>query len=428
MKGIFQIVFIIVFIAGAIFGILVFSGAIKIGEDSTTTGGTVVLWGTVKAGSMVKIVDEFNKSKTGYFIKYEEKSPDSFDQNLLEALASGVGPDLFFLPDNLAFHYSNKIFPIPFSSYPLATFKETFAGAGEVFLTNNGILAFPITIDPMMMYYNRNILDSNAITFPPKTWEELSAMVPVITKKDNTNKIIKPAVALGYYSNVVHAKDILTTMFMQTGNPIVVNKNGNLRSALGASGTYDLGSILQYYSSFADSTKTVYSWNKSFSNSQDAFSREDLAFYFAPASELRSLTNRNPNQNLGVAPVPQLTNSNNKITSSRVTGVAISSASKNLTTAFVVASKIATTDFASKLAVTLEIPPARRDLLLVKPSDAYGPTFYNSALYAKSYLDPSPKGTEDIFRTMIDSVLSNNATAINAVTNASSRLDILLLK
>jgi len=185
---------------------------------------------------------------------------------------------------------------------------------------------------------------------------------------------------------------------------------------------------LQYYSSFADSTKTVYSWNKSFSNSQDAFSREDLAFYFAPASELRSLTNRNPNQNLGVAPVPQLTNSNNKITSSRITEIAISSASKNLTTAFVVASKIATTDFASKLAVTLEIPPARRDLLLVKPSDAYGPTFYNSALYAKSYLDPSPKGTEDIFRTMIDSVLSNNATAINAVTNASSRLDILLLK
>jgi ABC-type glycerol-3-phosphate transport system substrate-binding protein len=235
-------------------------------------------------------------------------------------------------------------------------------------------------------------------------------------------------VALGYFSNVVHAKDILTAMFMQTGNGIVTSKNGMLRSALGASGNYNLSSILQYYSSFADSTQPIYSWNKSFSNSLDAFSREDLAFYFGPSSELRSLVDRNPNQNLGVAPIPQLANATSKITSARVTGVAISSASKDLTTAFVVASKIATTDFAAKVASVLEIPPARRDLLLVKPSDAYGPTFYNSALYAKSYLDPSPKGTDDIFRTMIDTVLSNNATATNAITNASSRLDILLLK
>jgi len=71
-------------------------------------------------------------------VKYVQKSPETFDRDLLEALASGAGPDMFFLPDNLVFQYTNKIFTIPYGSFPLTTFKNTFAGAGEVFLTSKG--------------------------------------------------------------------------------------------------------------------------------------------------------------------------------------------------------------------------------------------------------------------------------------------------
>lgn len=429
MKGIFQIVFIIIFVAGAIFGILVFSGAIKLGEDATKASGTVVLWGTTKTEIMSKSMEDFNRVNTDFKVNYVEKSAESFDQDLLEALASGAGPDMFFLPDNLAFHYSNKILAIPYTSYPLVTYKNTFVGAGDVFLTGGGILAFPMTVDPLVMYYNRSTLDSNAITYPPKTWDELTALVPIVTKKDNSNKIITSAVALGYFSNVVHAKDILATMFMQTGNPIITEENGLLRSALDSyNQRRDLPSVLQFYTSFADPVNSAYSWNKSFSSSIDAFSREDLAFYFGFASELRVLVNRNPNQNLGVAPMPQFADMTAKTTGAHVTGVAISSASKNLTAAFTVASLLATTNFASQFANALQIPPARRDLLITKPSDAYGPIFYDSALYGKSYLDPSPSGTDDIFRNMIDSALSNNKTTREAVTDASSRLDLLLIK
>lgn len=428
MKGIFQLVFIIVFIAGAVFGILVFSGAIKIGDDGTQAGGTVVLWGTVRPAIMAKIIENFNRTNEDFSVVYVEKDPDNFNQNLLEALASGVGPDLFLLPDNLAFHYSNKIFSIPYTSYPLSTFKETFIGAGEVFLTQNGILAFPLTVDPLMLYYNRTILDSNGIAYPPKTWNELYAMTPKITKKDDADKILKSGVALGYFSNVTHAKDILVSMFMQTGNPIVAPKTGRMSSSLESyRGRQELGSVLQFYADFADPSKEVYSWNRSFPDSIDAFGKEDLAFYFGFASELGTLVSRNPNQNLGVSHIPQL-DINSKITGARVTGVAISAASKNLTTAFVAASKLATTDFATNLALGLVTPPARRDLLSIKPTDAYGPIFYDSALYGKSWLDPSPSGSSDIFRLMIDSVLSNNRTAREAVSDASSKLDLLLIK
>lgn len=430
MKGNFQLIVIIVFIVAAILGVLVFSGAIPIGEENEAGGfGTVVLWGTVKSSAILSLIEDFNKANPTFTVKYVEKSPETFDQDLLEAIASGVGPDMFFLPDNLAFHYSNKIFTIPYQSYPVASFKNVFSGAGEVFLTSKGILAFPIIVDPLVMYYSRSTLDASAVVYPPATWNEFINVVPLITKKDDSNKIIKSATALGHFSNVAHAKDIIATLFMQTGNPIVAEKDGIFGSVLSSfDSKYDLGLILKFYTDFADPSKNVYSWNKSFPNSADAFSGENLAFYFGYASELALLVNKNPNQNFLIASVPQIKDAKFKLTGARVTGLAISSFSKNFNTAFLAASLMATRDFANKFSLALGVAPARRDLLAIKPTDTYFPIIYNSALYARGWLDPSPKDTDNIFRLMIDGVLSNNATTRNAIRDASAKLNLLLLK
>src|SRR3989344_7927488 len=164
----FQLITVIVFITLAVFGILVFSGAIPIGNDNAPGSlGTVVLWGTARAEVVAPMLEEFNIANPTFVVRYVQKSAESFDQDLLEALAEESGPDLFFLPDNLAFHYANKIFTIPYESYPLASFKGVFAGASEVFLTGTGILAFPMSIDPLVMYYNRSMLDANGVVYPP---------------------------------------------------------------------------------------------------------------------------------------------------------------------------------------------------------------------------------------------------------------------
>jgi len=430
MKLNFQLIILIVFIAAAIFGVLVFSGAIPIGGGNAAGGlGTVVLWGTVPEASISSAMKDFNEANPTFVVNYVQKSSDTFDRDLLEALASGTGPDMFFLPDNLIFQYSNKIFTIPYASYPLSVFKNVFVGAGEVFLTSKGISAFPISIDPLIMYYNRSMLDGSGIVYPPVSWDDMISMVPTLTKKDDSNKIIKSAVALGHFGNIVHAKDILATLFMQAGNPIVFEKDGVFSSILDKSiGNFNLPSILKFYTDFADPNSSVYSWNKSFPNSDDAFSKEDLAFYFGYASELQSLVNRNPNQNFFVAGMPQIKTGTFKATGARVTGIAISSFSKNFNTAFTAASLMATSDFASKFAVATGVAPARRDLLAVKPADAYSPTFYSSALYAKSWPDPSPKDTNNIFRGMIDAVLSGNLSTGESIKDASSKLQLLLFK
>ncbi len=425
----FQIIILVIFVVAAIFGVLVFSGAIPIGKTSTEGSGKVTLWGTIPITTISPAIKAFNDANQSYIVTYVQKPVDTFDQDLLEASASGTGPDMFFLPDNLIFHYADKIFAIPYQSYPLASFENNFASAGEVFLTSGGILAFPMSIDPLMMYYNRSILDANGIIYPPAYWSDMTTTVPLLTKKDDSNKIIKSGIAFGQFSNITNAKDILATIFMQAGNPIIKEQDGAFSSTLDSSiGNFNLPSILKFYTDFADPNNAVYSWNKSFPNSIDAFSREDLAFYFGFASELQSLVNRNPNQNFFVAPMPQIKNSNSKVTGARITGLAISSFSKNIVTAFTVASLMATGDFASKLATATVTAPARRDLLASIPEDAYSPIFYRSALYARSWLDPSPKDTDNIFNGMVNAVLSNNMSPGDAIKDASAKLSLLLLK
>ncbi len=432
MKGNFQLIAIIVFIALAIFGVLVFSGAIPIGNSNKPGSlGTVVLWGTVKSSIMNQLVQDFNDNNQTFTLKYVQKSADSFDFDLLEALAEGKGPDMFLLPDNLAFSYANKVFTIPYSSISIASFKNAFAKAGEVFLTSKGILAFPLSIDPLVMYYSRSMLDANGVVAPPAFWDDLIDLIPKLSKKDDSNKIIKSAVALGHYSNVNNSKEILSALFMQTGNPIVWEKDGVFDSSLNNNAfnpKFDLSSILKFYTDFADPNKDVYSWNKSFPNSSDAFSAENLALYFGFGSELSSLVNKNPNQDLAVAPFPQIKNSNFKLTASNVLGIALLSSSKNFNTAFTAANLLSSSSFASNFATATGTAPARRDLLKIKPTTAFAPMFYDSALFSRSWLDPSPSDTNNIFRNMIDSVLSNNMTVKSAITDASGKLSLLLLK
>ena len=426
----FQTIILIVFIVAAIFGILVFSGAIPIGNSDTPGAlGSVTLWGTIKSELILSALEEFNTANTAFAVKYEEKSPETFDQDLLEALAAGRGPDLFLLPDYLAFHYQNKILAIPYENFSVASFKKNFAGAGEVFLTSRGILALPLFIDPLVMYYNRSILDASAIANPPVYWDEVLSMVPVITKKSEANILSRSAIALGQFANVAHAKDIIAALFMQVGNPIVAEKDGAFFSALNENSyIYNLPKVVKFYTSFADPLASVYSWNRSFANSSDAFSSENLAFYFGFGSELRSLINKNPNQNFLPAPIPQLKDAKFKLTSARVVGLAISQSSKNLGTAALASNRLANGDFTGKLAAALLVAPARRDLLSAPPNDAYSPVFYSSALFARSWLDPSPKDTDNIFRTLIERVLSNSLSPESALADADTKMNLLLNK
>ncbi|MFN4181197.1 MAG: ABC transporter substrate-binding protein [Candidatus Paceibacteria bacterium] len=428
----FQTITIVIFIVLGVLGVLTFAGIIKLGKDDkkVTLAGKVTLWGTVPADTMRPLVDNFNYQNGDLNIVYAGYDAESFNQALLEALAEGKGPDMFLLPDELAKSYLNRIMAISYARYPAATFKSNFAGAGDIFATPSAIIALPIAIDPLVMYYNRSLLNTAGVVYPPTDWNMFADLVPKLTKKDNDNQISQSTVALGHFTNVAHAKDILATLFMQTGNPIVSRDAGGIYQSSLTSNATETGiiSALSYYASFANPLGPNYSWHKGLPSSDNAFVAEDVAFYFGYASELPTLVSRNPNLDLHVAEMPQIKNTKTKVTKARVTGVAISAFSKNQELALAVANIMTSGDFVKDFARATGTAPARRDLLASRLADEFMPTIFKSALYAKSWFDPSPEETNSVFRAMVENVLSGVNGVETSVRRASGQLDLLLVK
>jgi ABC-type glycerol-3-phosphate transport system substrate-binding protein len=378
---------------------------------------------------MRPLVEDFNQANPNFTISYSSFDSGTFNQELLEAMAEGKGPDMFLLTDNLAQSYLNRITAISYARYPKATFITNFASAGEIFTTPSGILALPIAIDPLIMYYNRSILNTNGVVYPPVNWNEFADLIPKITKKNDANQIISSAVGLGQFANVTNAKDIIATMFLQTGNPIVERNENRLYQATlnkEEKNQQQLISALDFYTSFSNPLLPNYSWHRGLPKSRDYFTGENLAFYFGYASELPSLMSRNPNLDLQVSEMPQMKNSTFKVTKSRVTGVAISAFARDQAVALAVANLMTGDDFVRDFARATSTAPARRNLLATQLADEYMPNIFKSALYSKSWYDPSPADTDRVFRSMVDDVLSNVATTENVINRANGQIDLLL--
>jgi ABC-type glycerol-3-phosphate transport system substrate-binding protein len=427
----FQIILTAVFIAFVIFAVMIFSGAIPIGNKKTADNGgatgKVVLWGTIKKESISSLLDVFNGQNKTFTVAYVAKNPLTFDRELIEALASGVGPDMILLPNDLIIRYANKLFPIPYTNIPEATFRATYAGEGDLYLGSKGILGLPLTIDPIVMYYNQSLFEGAGIAKPPETWDDIAGISALLTKKDSDLSISQSTVALGEFDNVNHAKEIISMLLLQFGNPIVSRKDAVLSSTLGVfndSGQNPAVRVLDFYTAFSNPTdKTYYSWNKGLPNAREQFIAGKLAIYFGYASELFTIQSKNPNLAFNVAKVPQLKNAQTKITYGAMNSLAILKTSKNPTTAYIATTMMSGADFASKLAVNLSLPPARRDLLANKPqNNAYVPIFFDSALIARGWLDPMADVSTTIFRELISNIKSGRLSTQDSLGKADGQL------
>ncbi|HMP67545.1 MAG TPA: extracellular solute-binding protein, partial [Candidatus Paceibacterota bacterium] len=132
------------------------------------------VWGTISADVFNEFQKRINElERDSLFVNYREISPDQFEAVLVEALASGSGPDAVIMSDDLLIKHENKLFLIDYKFYTQKTFKDNFIESGEILLRENGILGFPLTIDPLVFYWNRTILNNEGISSPPQFWDDL---------------------------------------------------------------------------------------------------------------------------------------------------------------------------------------------------------------------------------------------------------------
>lgn len=429
----FQLVIIGLFLLFLIVGTLIFAGVLP-GFRSQPGGaaGELVIWGTVPETVIRPIIDQFNKDYRDYFtLRYAEKSPASFERDFVEAKADNRAPDLLLLPHELALTQRARLAPLSSDLVSQRQFRDTFIDTGELLMSEVGALALPLVVDPVVMYYNKNLLAEAGLAAPPRTWTEFKVKTITLTVLDGRRNITRSAVAFGETRNIAHAKDLLAMLFLQAGNPIVARPAGGtyvseLNQSLGTV-LKPAVAVLDFYTQFADPARPNYSWNRSLPEARQAFIRGQTVFYFGYASEYLALTRENPHLAFDLAAVPQTEEANQpKLVLGRLLSVAAVSGGPKAAVAGQAATALAGPASVSALSATLFLPPARRDLLDQAPADPAMALFYRAAILARAWPDPDPAGTKKIFETMIESVVTGRLRSGEAVAEGDRQLQTLL--
>lgn len=430
MSSTFQSILLAVFGFLGVIAVLIFAGLIPMPGEQNTYGGEVTLWGMIPQDTMDDVVIEFNEAnKEKYQLAYEYHSATSFEDELVAALARGEGPDIVIFPQDLIVSQGDKIMPISYETISERTFKETFADIGNMYLSEKGILALPLYVDPIVMYWNKDLFTNAGLAAYPKNWTEFLKLPDVLTKKDDKGNIFQSTVAFGTFKNVTNAKDILSLLLLQVGDGIVTRRYDDDTGARTDEYVVELNqpagaaeSAFNFYTEFANQARAAYSWNSSLAASAKAFEAGKLAVYFGFASEYQNIKRNNPHLNFDVAAVPQRSDASTKITFGKMKGLGVLKASDNATTAYNVAVELAGADYAGKITKAIYLPSLRRDILSMGSGDPVLSVFDLSAIMSRAWFDPSSGKSESIFKDVIESVLSGRNSDTGAIGQAQIKL------
>lgn len=433
MKFSFQTFLIGLFIVAFIGAILIFSGVIKVGKSATSGVVTrVSVWGTYPQSIVAPYTEKINTQDKTLSISYTEKSNISLKNDLINALANGTPPDLVISDAGNLFSFRDKLYNIPYATYNERLFRDSYVDGASLFLNKEGVMAVPLLVDPLVVYYNKDLLAGQNYVIPPSSWSGLLSSLPRFVKKDSKGVITQTAIGLGEFSNVNHYKDILSALFLQTGASVVaVNPiNGIYEQRLSVAGSdgesLPSADALAFYTGFSNQATDRFSWSRTLPSTLDMFLSGKSAFYIGRASELFTIQSRNPNLNFDVTTLFQADEAVRPITFGEFSGAGIIKAGTNFTASYTTLGYLTSKEFVEYLSGSLSLPSVRRDLLLTSQQNPYVQVYFRAALSAFGWPDIDQSATEGVFRDMIRRVNSGAQTPVQAIYEASRNLQSIV--
>jgi multiple sugar transport system substrate-binding protein len=394
-------------------------------------------------------------------IIYKKQRIETYQKDLIDALASGKGPDIFLISNTWVPTFSNKIAPAPKTILTEQKFRSDFVDVcANDFISDGKIYAVPLSVNSLALYYNRDLFNAAGIASPPKTWDEFTADVEKIARINALGEISPAGAAIGTTSNINRSTDVLAMLMLQNGTQMRDDSG-----RVDFSGSEAAKKALEFYTGFAKNSAPNYTWNSQLHYSIDAFSEGTLAMMFNYSWQIPVIKSKSPKLNFAVAEIPQrtlgtpvnyanywgyavagskLVVADAKSKLAPVTNdLRIAEAWKFLTylttkadtqmtaptSATTVTKKPASgLDPAEKYLEKTQQPSARRDLIEAQKSDVELGVFAKGNLIAKSWMQVDPVATEAIFAEMIDSVNRGAASVADALSIAEERIKKLEVK
>jgi len=422
----FQIIILIVFIAFLIAGVVMF--ATYKGSKGDNNLPPITVWGIFPKDKFDQYVTKVGTMlPQPLSITYVEVGQNEFSEKFVSALARGTGPDAILVPVDVLLPAQDKLSTIPYSVYPQRTFRSQFIDEASVYLGPDGLYGIPFSVDPMVMYWNRDIFNATGIATPPKYWDEIKALVKKLTIKDDNGTVIRSALAMGDFSNVVNSRELLGSLILQSGNPVTTNdKNGSLVSTLGPNYERSPVPAVTFFTQFVNPSNESYSWNRSWPDSRTAFISGKLAMYFGLASELYTLRNKNPNLNFDVSTLPQLRADGITATYGKMYGFSIVRQSRVANAVFQIISTLTMPQFLIEISNSTYLPSVSRDVISSGTTDQYIAMFNVSALIARTWRDADPVQSGRIFSSMVQSITTGQSDVYKALGEASDKHNLVL--
>ncbi len=366
-------------------------------------------------------------------VNYYKKNIDSYEAELVDALAAGRGPDLFSIHNTWLPKHKDKLVPAPDSLILPARFNEIFVEvAGKDLVDGGKIYALPLTVDSLALFYNRDLLNSAGISNPPQTWAEFNSAVEKMTKIDAQNNILQAGAAIGTAKNINRSTDILMALMLQSGAKMVNDDRteASFGQSIYSGNTYfNPGQqALIFYTNFANPALKVYAWNARQHYSVDAFVEGRAAMMFNYAYNVPLIRARAPHLNFSVAALPQISLISNKLTLANYWAQAVSRNSTNWVEAWKFLAWLASQDNSREYLAATGKPAARRDLVEEQKSDPNLNIFAQQSLYASSWWEVDNVAIEKVFAEMIEAVVAGQATASDALNRANTQATELTRK
>ncbi|MEK7068033.1 MAG: extracellular solute-binding protein, partial [Patescibacteria group bacterium] len=281
------------------------------------------------------IIAAYRAAHPNITVNYRKLRYEEYERELIDSLAEDRGPDIFSLNAGWLGRYQSKITPLPeeitmaysvvkgtlkkeevtelrtTKSIALAQLREQYLDAVyDNAVIGGQIYGLPVSVDTLVLFYNRDLLNNAGITSAPRYWnEEFLADVKKLSKQDADGKLMQAGVALGTSNNIERYSDILSLLMMQNGAEMVTPEGvvAFHRAPAGSKDNYAPGlEALRFYTDFANPVKEIYSWNKDLPNSLEAFIEGRLGFFFGYSYHLPQIKARAPRLNFGVSPMLQI--------------------------------------------------------------------------------------------------------------------------
>ncbi len=387
---------------------------------------SLTIWGTQDETVWKKIIQDYEAFKPNVSVSYQQINADNYDSQVLNALASGNGPDIFEIDNHQLLENLSRITPVDPQQLNISQLNNLFPDVvGQDFTLNGQIYALPINMDTLALFYNNDLFNAAGVAQPPTTWSNIEALIPVFKQADSNGQINQAAIALGGSSQTInYAPDILSFLMLQYGTAMAQISSNGYQASFAENQTENPGlNAFNFYLNFATPSNADYTWNDTLGNSFDEFAAGKVAMMLAYGKDIGVIQNKNAYLNFKTAAAPQL-NPSKPVSYANYQGLVVSKQSNAPSWAWNFIIFLTANDQEETAYLKAENQlPALRSLIAQGINDQNNSIFNRQALTAQSWLIPNESQTNSAFSSAIKNVLSGLLAPQDALNQAESQIN-----